>query len=86
MPRFIRPTWPRVPNPTDPTEDYADKWAKDPALENNFWAWHQQLTADLGQLGMAVSQRRLQPAIKSLFDVELTKDEVRAMSHQRCRV
>jgi hypothetical protein len=79
MPQFVRPTRPRVPNPTDPSEDYADKWAKHPALEDDFWAWHQQLTADLGQLATAGAQRQLQPTIKSVFDVELTKDEVRAL-------
>lgn len=79
MPRFVRPTRPRVPNPTDPSEDYADKWAKDPTLEDNFWAWHQQLSADLGQLATVAGQRSLQPTIKTLFDVELTKDEVRTL-------
>jgi hypothetical protein len=79
MPNFVRSTRPRVPNPTDPSEDYADRWATNPVLEDNFWAWHQQVTADLGQLAAAAGQQRLQPTIKTMFDVELTKDEVRTL-------
>ncbi len=79
MPQFIRATKPRVPNPTDPSEDYADKWESNPALEDNFWAWHHQVTADLGQLAAAATQRRLQPTIKAMFEVELTKDEARTL-------
>jgi len=29
----VNPTRPRVPNPADPAEDYADQWAQDPTLE-----------------------------------------------------
>jgi hypothetical protein len=36
MPSFIRAGRPRVPNPADPAEDYADKWTKEPQLEQNF--------------------------------------------------
>ena len=32
MPGFVRSTRPRVPNPADPAEDYADKWTKNPDL------------------------------------------------------
>jgi len=38
MTEYVNPTRPRVPNPADPAEDYADKWAQDPTLEDNFWA------------------------------------------------
>src|SRR5262249_47407749 len=47
MPNFVKPTGPRIPNPTDPREDYADKWATNPALEENFWIWHSQLKSDI---------------------------------------
>ena len=46
MPDFVRATAPRVPNPTHPSEDYADKWRRDPQLERSFYEWHQQAKAD----------------------------------------
>ena len=55
MPQYVRPTAPRVPNPADPVEDYADKWAKNPLLEANFWSWHAQVTADIARLSSVVA-------------------------------
>jgi hypothetical protein len=47
---IIRPTDPRVPNPVDRREDFADKW-KTPeglklSLERNFWLWLAQAKSD----------------------------------------
>ncbi len=43
MGQFINPTQPRVPNPVDPEEDFADRWyRRDCAklrLEENFYSW-----------------------------------------------
>ncbi|MCW5966023.1 MAG: hypothetical protein KIT83_18440 [Bryobacterales bacterium] len=79
MPSYVLPTRPRVPNPTDPAEDYADKWTKDPTLEDSFWLWHNQLTADITQLATAYAHRRLHPTVKTIFDVQLTNDELRTL-------
>jgi len=41
---------PRVPNPVDPREDFADKWGtregSNIALERNFWLWLTQAKSD----------------------------------------
>jgi hypothetical protein len=50
MPDFIKPVYPRVPNPTDPAEDYADKWRKNSLREKNFRLWHAQVQQDLAKL------------------------------------
>lgn len=50
MADFVRPSRPRVPNPANPAEDYADKWNTDPDLEQNFWAWQTQAKADFSRL------------------------------------
>ncbi|WP_373062622.1 nucleotidyltransferase [Gemmatimonas sp.] len=47
MGRFVRPVPPRVPNPTHPREDYADKWRRDSRLSMNFDGWLSQLRADV---------------------------------------
>jgi hypothetical protein len=76
MPNFVRPTRPRVPNPTDPFEDYADKWSRDPRLEKSFWDWHLALQSDLLRLSGLLGTAGLQEQVKRIFAVALTQDEL----------
>jgi hypothetical protein len=76
MPKFIRTSRPRIPNPADPAEDYADKWAKNPALEQNFWRWHRALKADLAKLPEILGTDKLDRIIRSILRIELTQDEL----------
>lgn len=50
MENHIRQSFPRVPNPVDPEEDFADRWhmpaCKHLNLEKNFWGWLQQAKVD----------------------------------------
>jgi hypothetical protein len=77
MPSFLNPVRPRVPNPADPAEDYADKWAKNPTLEKNFWLWHTQLRADLDRLRSILAGDRLSTDVRRIFAIELTQDELK---------
>ena len=83
MPQYVNPTRPRVPNPADPAEDYADKWARDPALEDNFWLWHTQVKVDIARLPAVLSGSRLASDIRSTFRVELTQEEISAIRAAR---
>ena len=77
MPEFVRPSRPRVPNPANPAEDYADKWSKNSALESNFWAWHTQAKSDIAKLPTILSGNNLFSEVRRTFRVELTEDELR---------
>lgn len=48
--RLVSRHEPRIPNPVDPTEDFADKWTTREGLsmklEENFWMWLEQAKAD----------------------------------------
>ena len=77
MPSFIRAARPRVPNPADPAEDYADKWSRDPQLEPNFWAWHMQVKADLTALPDFLRGDRLSGRVRQLFRLDLTQEQLR---------
>jgi hypothetical protein len=77
MPSFIRASRPRIPNPADPAEDYADKWSNNPPLEQNFWAWHMQAKADLARLPDLLRGDRLAPNIRNMFRLDLTQDQLR---------
>jgi hypothetical protein len=50
MPNYVRRNNPRIPNPVNPAEDFADRWRSDARLEPNFWKWHVQAKADVAAL------------------------------------
>jgi hypothetical protein len=83
MPGFVREDLPRVPNPADPEEDYADKWRLDSRLENSFWEWHGSLKTDLAALSAAIDEGAAGPVVKRMFAVELTEVELREMEKGR---
>lgn len=83
IPAIVRPCLPRVPNPADPTEDYADRWRTDPRLERAFWQWHTQAKADVARLRRALETRAFEADVKRVFRVDLTTgqaDKVRSLT------
>lgn len=77
MPKFVNQNRPRVPNPADPAEDYADKWAKNPALEENFWLWHSQLGFDMERLPSILTEGSISTEVQKMFAVDLSQDELK---------
>jgi hypothetical protein len=77
MPSFIRDKRPRVPNPADPGEDYADKWTNEPHLEQNFWSWHMQAKADLARLPDLLRSDRLSASVRQMFGLDMTQEHLR---------
>lgn len=55
MGEFVNSNEPRVPNPVNPVEDFADKWSDEKyahlRLEQNFWRWLQRAKDDFHGLG-----------------------------------
>lgn len=78
MSDHVRPTRPRVPNPADPAEDYADKWARDPSLEQHFWEWHTQAKVDIERVAGALGDKSLSREVHAAFHVNLSDEEIRA--------
>lgn len=79
IPDYVRSTRPRVPNPADPAEDYADKWGNDPVLEQNFWTWHAQLRTDVANLGRLLRNHRLPAEVSRILAVDLSSDELKVL-------
>jgi hypothetical protein len=79
MEAHIQPTAPRVPNPVNPQEDFADKWASPEHahlnLEQNVRAWIRQARADLLRLREATSEVLLEKALSG-FGVQVGKDRL----------
>lgn len=77
MPSFVRDQRPRVPNPADPAEDYADKWKDDPKLEESFWQWHSSVKRDVADLAATIGSSGLQRKVERLFAATLTEDDAK---------
>jgi hypothetical protein len=73
MGQYVSREAPRVPNPADPAEDYADRWARNPALERNFWAWHEQVRLDLARLVSEVDANAVEKEVRRLFNVTVSR-------------
>jgi hypothetical protein len=86
MPSFIRAGRTRVPNPADPAEDYADKWTKEPQLEQNFWSWHMQVKADLAGLPDLLRGDRLTESVRRMFRLDLTQEQMQQFQPVRTSV
>jgi len=80
IPQFVNSRRPRVPNPADPAEDYADKWSKDPKLEENFWTWHTQIKIDINRLPTSLANRSLLSDVTATFRVELTEEQLNQLA------
>lgn len=80
MPDFINPAWPRVPNPADPAEDYADKWSRDSRLEESFWGWHAEVKRDIEMLPDALRDGSVKSRVSAAFRIELSDREIREVS------
>jgi hypothetical protein len=83
MPSFIRPTRPRIPNPADPVEDYADKWNQDPRLEQNFNLWHAQVKADCANLPALIRTERMAKGVRDTFQIALSQDQLRELQPEQ---
>jgi hypothetical protein len=79
MPRYVNAERPCVPNPADPAEDYADKWRRDPRLEENFWLWLAQFKADVDELPRLLEERQLSKAVSRTFSVDINETHVRKL-------
>jgi len=79
MPGLVRDERPRVPNPADPAEDYADKWSRDNRLEKSFWEWHYAVQRDLATLPNILLSASVRGEIERMFDVVLTEQEERSL-------
>jgi len=76
MPQFVRSERPRVPNPANPAEDYADKWNLNPNLKRSFWRWHTQVRADLRKLATVVGGESLRDEMVRTFGVVLSEEQL----------
>ncbi|MGH9627335.1 MAG: hypothetical protein ACRD7E_03080, partial [Bryobacteraceae bacterium] len=73
MPMFVRDTWPKVPNPVNPGEDFADKWRAEPVLEENFWHWYDQACRDFRTLSTSEHRGEVERLTEAKWGITLTR-------------
>lgn len=80
METFVRSTAPRVPNPTHPAEDFADRWGmekyKHLNLKTNFRGWLQQAKADFSFLETSNDARQIVAKAKDRFALTLNEADL----------
>ena len=89
MESFVNPSTPLVPNPTNPREDFADKWYSDEhahlMLKENFFTWLAQAKADFGRLNNSRDLKLVQETAATALGVKLL-DSVLGINPQAARV
>jgi hypothetical protein len=79
---LIRPSAPRVPNPVNPGEDFADKWASNPQLEQNFRMWHEEACRDLDALVNAGNSKRFKEIAEKRFNWKVSEESAEKLTGQ----
>lgn len=78
---LLRPTKPRVPNPVDPDEDFADRWYRADCLhlrlEENFNAWLLQAQKDFQHLTSTTDTEFLCEQMEEKFSLRVNKSELK---------
>lgn len=62
-----------IQNPTDPLENFADKWAKHPERQQAFYDWLKQARHDFMQIAALGDRLRIQTLMESRVGTELAK-------------
>jgi len=78
---LVRPTKPRIPNPVDPEEDFADRWYRKDCLhlrlEENFNAWLFQARVDFQNITSTDDSESLCELIKEKFSLPVDEAELK---------
>lgn len=81
MGNYVNATFPRIPNPVNPDEDFADKWStqegKTLQLEQNFWNWLKQAQNDFELIGSSDDMDFVVKQAKQKFSVSMSSAELK---------
>ena len=75
MGKLVNSITPRVPNPVDPGEDFADRWSMPKYshlnLEENFWSWLEQAKNDLSLIENSTQPDFISKQASAKFGIRL---------------
>ena len=73
MLNFVEDGFPRVGNPVNGREDFAERWAEDCRLEPSFRDWHRQVKIDFTNIGR-LTEKRASGIINERFEIDCEID------------
>ena len=79
IPDHVMNTKPRIANPVNPAEDFADRWASDTRYEANFWSWRSAVKADIENLPKQLESKSLSSEVRKSLRVDLTDQQVKQL-------
>ncbi len=72
---LVNPSIPRIPNPVDPEEDFADRWYRKDSLhlqlEENFFAWLKQVRRDFQHIESSSDPAFIASQLNEKFSIRL---------------
>jgi len=81
MENFINKSKPKVPNPVDPKEDFADKWYRKDCLnlklENNFFSWLNQAKVDFKHIISTVDPTFIREFFEEKFSLKINEAKLK---------
>lgn len=80
MDSYINPSIPRVPNPVNPSEDFADKWYRADCakymFEDNFRRWLAQARIDFQNIEAFLTEEKIQKFAQEKFKTRIPQTEM----------
>ncbi|WMI72185.1 nucleotidyltransferase [Aminobacterium sp. MB27-C1] len=80
MGQYVNKSTPRIPNPVDPAEDFADRWGmekyKNLNLEKNFWDWLKQAQLDFESITSTLDTHFITEQAQQKFSLKLNQSEL----------
>lgn len=81
MDKYVGHNFPRIPNPVNANEDFAERWltkeGKSLNLEQNFWSWLEQARRDFSTLTEDGKFTDLEEQLKNKFNVRVDANKLR---------
>ena len=81
MGKYVKQTEPRIQNPVNPKEDFADKWSMKKynhlQLEENFWTWLEQAKMDFKSISNTGDSSSLSTIINESFTLNMSKESLK---------
>jgi hypothetical protein len=79
IPKHVQQFFPRIANPVNPTEDFADRWKDEPELERHFWLWYEAVIRDFDAIVSETSATRLQKLSESRLAAKMPDETAEAL-------
>ncbi len=79
IPQHIQRSSPRIGNPVNPAEDFADRWKDKPELKEHFWLWYEAAIRDFDAIVSETSASQLQKLSESRLAARMPDETAKAL-------